>query len=73
MEFLERLAVANFRQPEFQKDLIKDLVLDEDAKAMIKALSQRYTRQSENETTWSADFVRNKGEGQIFLLHVNLA
>ena len=66
---IERLAVANFRQPDFQSDLIKDLVLDDDAKAMIKALSQRYTTQSENKTTWSADFIRNKGEGQIFLLH----
>ncbi|CAD6593811.1 MAG: hypothetical protein ASARMPREDX12_007682 [Alectoria sarmentosa] len=65
----EHLHVANFRQPDFQVDLIKDLVLDKDAKAMIKALSHRYTMQSETENTWSADFVRNKGEGQIFLLH----
>lgn len=36
---------------------------------MIKALSHRYTMQSETGAAWSADFVRNKGEGQIFLLH----
>ena len=59
----------NIQKPAFQVDLIKDLVLDDDAKAMIKALSQRYTMQKEPGDTWSADFVRNKGEGQIFLLH----
>ena len=36
---------------------------------MIKALSQRYTKQKESEEKSSADFVANKGEGQIFLLH----
>lgn len=36
---------------------------------MIKALSHRYTMQSQSGNAWSADFVRNKGEGQIFLLH----
>ena len=66
---IERLDVANIRQPDFQVDLIKDLVLDEDSKAMIKALSRRYTMQSETGIAWSADFIRNKGEGQIFLLH----
>lgn len=65
----ELLDVGNICQPDFQVDLIKDLVLDEDAKAMIKALSHRYTMQSQNGNAWSADFVSNKGEGQIFLLH----
>ena len=68
-KFTELLDVANFRQPDFQVDLIKDLALDKDANAMIKAFSHHYTMQSETENTWSADFVRNKGEGQIFLLH----
>ena len=36
---------------------------------MIKALSRRYTMQSETGVAWSADFIRNKGDGQIFLLH----
>lgn len=36
---------------------------------MIKALSQRYTKQKESDEKSSADFVANKGEGQIFLLH----
>ena len=61
--------VENVEKPEFQENLIKDLVLDENAKSMIRALSQRYTKQRESEETYSADFIANKGEGQIFLLH----
>lgn len=33
---------------------------------MIKALTQKY---EQKQKTWSADFIQNKGEGQIFLLH----
>jgi len=40
---------------------------------MIKALSRSYTTQSDDQTRepgrWSADFIQNKGDGQIFLLH----
>ena len=63
------LDVQNLRRPEFQENLIKDLVLDENTKSMIKALSQRYTQLRESEETYSADFIASKGEGQIFLLH----
>ncbi|KAL8795190.1 MAG: hypothetical protein Q9195_002345 [Heterodermia aff. obscurata] len=66
---IEALFVDKFSKPVFQVDLMKELVLDDDAKAMVKALSQRYTMQSEANDSWSADFVKNKGEGQIFLLH----
>jgi DNA polymerase III delta prime subunit len=33
---------------------------------LIKALSYRLGRR---QGPWSADFIQNKGEGQIFLLH----
>ena len=66
---IERLNVENVRKPEFQDSLIKDLVLDENTKSMIKALSQRYTKLRESGEPYSADFIANKGEGQIFLLH----
>ena len=65
----EELFVDKFSKPIFQVDLMKELVLEDDAKAMVKALSQRYTMHAETNDTWSADFVKNKGEGQIFLLH----
>lgn len=41
--------VNKISRPVFQVDSIKDLVLDDDAKAMIKALSQRYTMQTGTE------------------------
>jgi SpoVK/Ycf46/Vps4 family AAA+-type ATPase len=50
-------------------NLIDDLVLKPEAKSMIKALSKAYTVQKGPGGRFSADFVRNKGEGQIFLLH----
>ena len=65
----EELFVDKFSKPIFQTNLMKELVLDDDAKAMVKALSQRYTMHAETNDTWGADFVMNKGEGQIFLLH----
>ena len=56
-----------------QDHLINDLVLEDDAKDMIKALSRSYTSMKESSNKdagrWSADFVQNKGDGQIFLLH----
>ena len=61
--------VKDIQDPKFQGNLINDLVLDPVAKTMIKALSQRYTQEKEANVTYSADFIRNKGEGQIFLLH----
>ena len=66
---VELLHLTTISRPVFQVDLIKDLVLEDNAKAMIKALSQRYTMQPGTEEAWRADFVNNKGEGQIFLLH----
>ena len=61
--------VAEIQEPKFQVNVMNDLVLDPIAKTMIKALSQRYTQEKETNVTYSADFIRNKGEGQIFLLH----
>lgn len=37
---------------------------------MVSMLSHKYTEpQRKGGAAWSADFVQNKGEGQIFLLH----
>lgn len=40
---------------------------------MIKALIQKFTSTEPGDTpqhrAWAADFIENKGEGQIFLLH----
>ena len=55
--------------------MINNLVLENETKNMIKALSCSYTIQREMKSypsvfgCWSADFVQNKGDEQIFLLH----
>jgi ATP-dependent Lon protease len=47
--------------------------MSEERKTMIKALVYRYTdrttEESKTSTPWAADFIENKGDGQIFLLH----
>ena len=52
---------------------IDNLVMSDEKKILIKALVHQYTDHAASggkvATPWSADFIRNKGEGQIFLLH----
>ncbi|KAI0126481.1 P-loop containing nucleoside triphosphate hydrolase protein [Xylariales sp. AK1849] len=47
--------------------------MPEERKNMIKALVHRFSTDSQSATeqqkAWSADFIENKGEGKIFLLH----
>jgi hypothetical protein len=46
--------------------------MPEDRKMMIKALVYKYTDAryaTDSSQVWGADFIRNKGEGQVFLLH----
>jgi len=47
--------------------------MPEERKTMIKALVYRYTdpgrSNSKISAPWAADFIENKGDGQIFLLH----
>ncbi|KAK4939317.1 hypothetical protein LTR10_020406 [Elasticomyces elasticus] len=70
------LNIDNVKDPVFQENIIDDLVLKEEAKNLIQALSNTATDdatstedQSESFGHWSADIVQNKGEGRIFLLH----
>ncbi|KAI1626861.1 hypothetical protein EDD37DRAFT_676614 [Exophiala viscosa] len=69
------LNIDNVKDPHFQENIIDDLVLKEEAKNLIQALSNTATEdtttegQSESFGHWSADIVQNKGEGRIFLLH----
>lgn len=46
--------------------------MPEERKLLIKALVYKYTdpRFAGNSSqVWGADFIKNKGEGQVFLLH----
>ncbi|KAI0142635.1 hypothetical protein GGR57DRAFT_393107 [Xylariaceae sp. FL1272] len=69
----ERLSVDNCSPPRMNLNAIDTLVLPEQRKTMIKALVHRYTDSQaimgKSAAAWSADFIQNKGEGQIFLLH----
>ncbi|XEV04991.1 hypothetical protein FSHL1_010278 [Fusarium sambucinum] len=60
-------------QPQVNFKAIDSLVLGEDRKTMIKSLVYRYTDKSRHDpqvpAPWAADTIRDKGEGQIFLLH----
>ncbi|KAK8097681.1 uncharacterized protein PG998_013167 [Apiospora kogelbergensis] len=59
--------------PRNNRDAIDTLVISKKRKVMIKALVYRYTDQAlegnNSSVPWAADFIENKGEGQIFLLH----
>lgn len=62
-------------EPKIRKDAIENLVIPEDKLGLVKALVHKYTSKTpkapgkKTETTWAADAIPNKGEGQIFLLH----
>ena len=48
------------------------LVMPNERKMMIKALVYKYTDPKYaggHSQVWGADFIKNKGEGQVFLLH----
>lgn len=53
--------------PAVTDDPMKHLVLPKRDKDIVQALSQKFEKGKE--TTWSADFIEDKGAGQVFLLH----
>lgn len=71
------------KEVEFKVDAVNNLVMKDDRKAVIRSLVHRYTvadtatanalrgegPQSNLSRPWTADFIKNKGDGQIFLLH----
>lgn len=72
--FTERLHVRNFQEPSFDEGMINSLVMHEGRKNILKALSKSFARRNKHDKVvpgdmWSADFVKGKGSGLIFLLH----
>ncbi|KAK7710327.1 hypothetical protein SLS64_005912 [Diaporthe eres] len=70
----QQLHVKNFFAPEFQQEMIDDLVMDQTRIKMLKALAKSYIRVNKRGNSiehepWAADFVKGKGNGLIFLLH----
>ncbi|KAI1479212.1 hypothetical protein F4774DRAFT_138082 [Daldinia eschscholtzii] len=67
----EELHVTNCYEAKVNETAIDTLVMPDERKDMIKALVQKFTGvgYKGSSRSWGADFMENKGEGQIFLLH----
>ncbi|KAI0376345.1 hypothetical protein F5Y04DRAFT_285993 [Hypomontagnella monticulosa] len=67
----EKLHISHCHEAKIKVTAIDTLVMPEDRKDMIKALVHKFTGPSARSSSgaWAADFISNKGEGQIFLLH----
>ncbi|KAK4091852.1 hypothetical protein Purlil1_3691 [Purpureocillium lilacinum] len=65
------LYVGSLKPVVTDKEAFKYLVVDDDIKRTVKALVGQFasTSTGDNLSPWGNDFVRNKGEGRIFLLH----
>lgn len=63
------LRVDGFHEAKHDTEVIETLVMPESTRNLIKNLSKRYTRQDGEGAAWSADFIKGKGKGMIFLLH----
>lgn len=66
--------VQNFSDPKFEESMIDGLVMDQARKNTIMSLAKSYARRDKRgnelkKSMWSADFIKNKGSGLIFLLH----
>lgn len=66
---LDLLAVTGLKPPNFQENVIDNLVMDQGNKDIIKAVCETYSQVAEKKDLFFADFIRGKGEGQIMLLH----
>ncbi|KAJ6442905.1 ATPase [Purpureocillium lavendulum] len=65
------LYAGNLKAVVTDKEAFKYLVVDDDIKRTVKALIGQFASSVDANTLtpWGNDFVRNKGEGRIFLLH----
>jgi DNA polymerase III delta prime subunit len=63
--------IDDIKDPIFDNNLFDFLVIDQDIKSTIKSLALNNARKAKNknENSFAADFIRGKGEGQVFLLH----
>ncbi|KAI0381093.1 hypothetical protein F5Y04DRAFT_281067 [Hypomontagnella monticulosa] len=64
------LDISGLTSPRIAKDAIDQLVMrPESNKETIKAIVRTYTDANDQSEHFSADLIRGKGEGQVFLLH----
>lgn len=74
LNLVEKLHVSNFSDAKFDSKLIDYFVIDPQRLKTLKALAKSFARLNKDEekipqAAWSADFVKGKGNGLIFLLH----
>lgn len=66
--------VRNLSEPEFEESMIDGLVMDKARKTTLMSLAKSFGRRNKlgeemPRGMWSADFVKGKGAGLLFLLH----
>ncbi|OTA87891.1 hypothetical protein M434DRAFT_399297 [Hypoxylon sp. CO27-5] len=61
--------VEHLQEVKFDKEAFKYLVLDDEIKLTVRALIGKFASANGKVTPWPNDFVKNKGQGRIFLLH----
>ncbi|KAI1801168.1 P-loop containing nucleoside triphosphate hydrolase protein [Daldinia bambusicola] len=61
--------VEHLQYVEFDKEAFKYLVLDEEVKLTVRSLIGRFANTHGQVSPWPNDFIKNKGQGRIFLLH----
>ncbi|RYP71740.1 hypothetical protein DL769_004629 [Monosporascus sp. CRB-8-3] len=62
-------SVERLHEIRFDREAFKYLVLDEGIKHTVKALIGRFANANGHVNPWPNDFIKNKGQGRIFLLH----
>lgn len=63
------VSVENLNDVKSDREAFKYLVLDDEIKLTVKALIGKFASADGKVSPWPNDFVKNKGEGRIFLLH----
>lgn len=71
---IERVHVKNLSPPKFRRNMMENLVMDERRRHTLMSLTESYARVNSRgkalpNPLWAADFVEEKGNGLIFLLH----
>lgn len=62
-------SVEDLHDVQFDREAFRYLVLDDGIKWTVKALIGKFASASGQVSPWPSDFVKNKGQGRIFLLH----
>ena len=70
IRYIVELNINHVSSFEPNGNAIKNLVMDGKHRKLIEVLTYKYQdKEKGGKEAWNADFIRSKGEGQIFLLH----